>query len=196
MQPLSQVIRDAQNNDEQSLEFLVNHYRNLVRRECERYGLNGQADLSGSDLSQEVMMQVWMKLYQFRGGDSEEHTAQAFECWLKKTARSVLSNLYRSRSAQKRKPSEEMRPYDEAQPNDAAPKESPPTASSIFVRQENIERVRLAMAHLDERSREIVKLHVVDCLSFREIADKVSMNASQVRYAFHKACATMEPWLT
>lgn len=196
MQPLGQQIRDAQAGDAKAVEHLMIHYAGLVRRECERFGTIEQADMSGSDSSQEVLLQVWMKLYQFRGGDSEEHTVRAFENWLKSTARSVLTNLYRNRNALKRQPPDGIRAYDEAELMGGNPVETSPTASSIFVQQEDAERVQQAMEHcLDDKSREIVQRYIVNGESFKEIAEILSLKYEDVRRTFNLACQRLERWL-
>lgn len=197
MQPLSRIIQQAQEGDDAAFQYLMKIYFGLLRQECEQYGLNDHVDLSYSDCMQEILTQVWIKMPQFQGVEGEEDNKRVFEAWLRQVARSVVISLHRKRSAQKRKPAEEIQPYDEMMPTDAAPQDSPPTASSIFIRNENCERVRMAMDHcLDDLSREIVRLYIVDGLSFKEIADKISLSTNQVRYLFNKSCAVMERWLT
>ncbi len=196
MQPLIEVIRNAQAADMQAVEKLLNHYSHLIRQECERYGLGGQADLSGSDLSQEVSLQVWLRLYQFRGAESDEQTVRAFECWLRLTARSVIINLHRNRSAQKRKPDGDIQAFDEDNLGQAQPGRSTSTASSIYIRQEEIERMaEVFERRLDSLDREIVTRHVLLGETFRQIAQELSLDYDDVRRMFHAACTKLANWL-
>lgn len=196
MQPLIDVIRNAQAADMQAVEDLLSHYSRVVRQECDRYGLSGQADMSGSDLSQEVLLQVWLRLHQFRGSESEEHTVRAFECWLRLTARSVIINLHRSRNAQKRKPSEDILTLDENNLGGAHPIESTSTPSSIYIKQEEVERMAAVFAqHLNSVEREIVTRYVLLGETYRQIADAMSLDYDEVRRIFRTACAKLAKWL-
>ena len=197
MQPLRPIIRLAQDRDQAAFQYLMAKYVSLLRQECEQYGLNEHVDLSCSDFMQEILAQIWFKLPQFQGVEGEEDNRRVFEGWLRQVTKSVVISLKRSRSAQKRMPNEEIQTYDETLPADAAPQESEPTASSIFIRNESCERVRMAMEYcLNDVTRVIVELHIVDGLSFQEIGERVSLSTNQVRYQFHKACSEMERWLT
>lgn len=194
MPSLSELIRDAQLGNQVAAEILVLRYRRTIELECAHYNVAKHADLSQSDLVQEILLRVWVTIYQFRGGDDEEYTAAAFESWIRKNARSVLSNLYRSRSAQKRRPENGLQSLDEDLQGDPNPQPSP---SSIMVRVEEVERLKEAMNnYLDERTREILNRYVVDGQSFKSIAAEMSLTYDQVRYAFHEAHAKLERWLS
>ena len=145
------------------MESLVAQFSGVIRHECAKFGIRDDADLSQSDLMQEVYLQVWTKVYQFRGGEHDQQIALAFESWIRKTARSTLSNLYRNRDAQKRKPDQSIQSFDEGgQPyGRSRPHQSGP--SSIFVKIEEAERLRAAMDQcLDDQTKEIVNRYVVE----------------------------------
>lgn len=196
MPTLSQLIHCAQGGDVAAVEELMQRFQATIRYECSRFGLNNHADLSVSDLTQEVLLQVWVKLPQFKGSDDEEHTGRAFEVWLRKNARTALSNLHRNRTAQKRMPQQRIEPYlDDGQVLDRKRVE-PERASSVFRHQEDAERLKQAMAEcLDEQTRLIVHSYVVDGKTFKEIAEQLSLTYHQVRHAFDNACARLEKWL-
>ncbi|MEO8272262.1 MAG: sigma-70 family RNA polymerase sigma factor [Aureliella sp.] len=194
MPSLSELIREAQLGNQVAAEILVLRYRDTIEHECAHYNVTKYADLSQSDLVQEILLRVWVTIYQFRGGNEEESTAAAFESWIRKNARSVLSNLYRNRSAQKRVPENGLHPLDEDFQADPNPESSP---SSVMARAEEVERLKEAMnVYLDERTREIVNRHIVDGKAFKSIAAEMSLTYDQVRYAFHGAHAKLERWLS
>jgi RNA polymerase sigma factor (sigma-70 family) len=196
MLSLSQLIHDAQGGDAAAVEQLMERFRSTIRYECDHFGLHEHADLSVSDLTQEVLLQVWVKLPQFKGSDDEEHTGRAFVVWLRKNARTALSNLYRNRTAQKRMPQQPIESYrDDGQVQDRK-RDEPPQASSIVRHQEDAERLNQAIEEcLDERTRLIVRSYIVEGKTFKEIADQLSLTYHQVRHAFENACARLGRWL-
>ena len=194
MPSLSELIREAQLGNQVAAETLVQRYRSTIELECAHYNVAKHADLSHSDLVQEILIRIWVSIYQFRGGNEEETTAAAFESWIRKNARSVLSNLYRNRSAQKRAPENGLHSLDEDLQRDPNPQPSP---SSVVARVEEVERLNDAMNnYLDDRTREILNRHIVDGQSFKSIAAEMSLTYDQVRYAFHEAHAKLERWLS
>ncbi len=197
MQSLCQLIRDAQQGDTLAVEQLVSKFSGVIRYECSKFGNRGHADLSQSDLVQEVLLRVWTKIHQFKGGENDEQIALAFAIWIRRTAQSTLSNLYRGRETLKRKPDQPTQSFDEGghqyerfRPHQAGP-------SSIFVNDELAERLRAAMDQcLNDQTREIVKRRVIDGQSFRHISEQMLLTYDHVRNAFHSAQALMAKWLT
>ena len=171
-------------------------YRNSIEQECIAYQSLKGPDLSHSDLVQEVTVRVWEKITQFKGLDSaseEEFRNLRFEAWLRKTARSVLNNLYRDRRAQKRNAGIRIQTLDGNQ--DAAAVD--PTPSSILGQREEYSRVRqLLNERLDDVSRDVVLLHINDALTFQAIADQLGLTYDQVRHKYRAAMKQMENELT
>lgn len=197
MSNLSELIREARKGDASAVEALVTQFSGVIRQECTRYGLSDHPDLSHSDLVQEVLLRVWTKIHQFEGGGSDEQTAIALESWIRKTARSTLSNLYRGREAAKRKPDRPLQPFDEGGPQYGANRPHQAGPSSVFIKVEETKRLRAAMDHcLDAQTREIVNRHVVEGQSFKDISEQMSLKYDQVRSAFHTAHALLAKWLT
>ena len=196
MTSLSELIRAVQKGDTIAVEALVLQFSGVIRHECAKFGLRDHADLSHSDLVQEVLLRVWTKIHQFKGGENDEQIARAFESWIRRTARSTLSNLYRGRETHKRKPDQPTQSFDEGgqQYGRFRPHQSGP--SSIFAKDEEAERLRAAMNQcLDGQTKEIVNRHVVDGQSFRLISEQMSLTYDHVRNAFHCAQAQMAKWL-
>ncbi len=194
---LSESIRNAQRGDSVAVEALVARFSGIIRQECAKYGLRYHADWSQSDLAQEVLLRVWTKIHQFKGGEIDGQIAVAFESWIRKTARSTLSNLQRSRDALKRKPDQPTQSFDEVGHQYGVLRPHPAGPSSIFVRDEEAERVRAAMdQYLDDQATEIIKRHVVEGQSLKHISEQMSLTYDQVRYSFQAAQALISKWLT
>jgi RNA polymerase sigma-70 factor (ECF subfamily) len=62
-----------------------------------------------------------------------------------------------------------------------------PLPDEQIVRWEGIGLVRLSLATLDERSREIVRLKFNDDLSYKEISERTGLTISNVGYLLHHA---------
>ena len=60
-----------------------------------------------------------------------------------------------------------------------------------IIRLEGIGLVRIILAALDERSREVVKLKFHDELSYKEIAARMNLTSSHVGFILHHALKTI-----
>lgn len=193
MDSLKELIKSARAGDSISVEALVEKYSYTIRHECCKYALHLPADLSLADLVQEVWFRVWTKLPQFKGDELEGDTALIFEGWMRKTARSVLNDLYRNRSAQKRMPEEAIQYFDEAAnayQNYRAHEAGP---SSIFAKDEDAQRLHDAMIrYCDSNTLDIVNRYISEGQSFKQIAESTGQTYEQVRYAFHTAMEELE----
>ncbi len=192
MVPLSELIKGAQAGDSASVELLVNRFTPLIETECRRFRLFQHPDWSHSDLFQEVCLQLWTKIGQFQGVEHGQTTV-VFEQWLRKTAHSVLTNTLRHQTAKKRMPEGGHRPLEDAARNPARDHHRERTASSVIAGQEEAQRIQAAMEnHLDEQTRQILKLRIVEGLSMREIAARLSLTYDQTRYRFQIGIAELE----
>lgn len=197
MPSLCELIRGVRNGDAIAVETLVNRFSGSIRQECAKYGLSKHPDWSHSDLEQEVLLRVWMKIDQFKGAEQEEYAALAFEGWVRKTARSVLSNLQRDRNARKRMPEDGIGTFDEATQDYHHNHNRQRRPSSILARDEEVQRMREAMdRYLDARDREILNRYIVEGHSLKQISVQLSLTYDQVRYAFHAALTELEKRLT
>lgn len=181
---LRDLIRAAQAGDVGAIEGLVARFSGLIHKECGKYGVWQNPEWSHSDQLQEVIFRVWTKIEQFNGTE-HEHVAPMFEQWVRVTCQSVLKNLYRARSAKKRKPEGKIEAFDEVT-QDFVNRKGDKTPSSIFSANEDIERLNVAMEEqLDDQGREILNLRVVEGLSLKEISERLSLTYEQVRYRYH-----------
>jgi RNA polymerase sigma factor (sigma-70 family) len=171
-------------------------YRSSIEQECLAYQSLQSPESSYSDLVQEVALRVWERIAQFKGleaaGD-ESFRNLRFEAWLRKTARSILNNLYRERRTLKRSAASPVQSIDLIQ-DVAAASQSP---SSIFGHIEEHLRVRSVLNEkLDGVSREVVLLHISKDFTFQAIADQLGMTYDQVRHKYRAAMKQMENELT
>ena len=192
MSELNDVIRQAQEGDPDAMEVLVKRFGRSIESECDKYGIWQNPELSHSDLYQEVVVRVWTKIDQFNG-IKEKNTELIFDQWIRKTAKSVLSNLNRHRNAKKRNPQEAKLPFDDAAQQKFRNKETDKTASSIYRVNEDIERLNDVMdQHLDDEAKEILNLRVVEGLSLKQISERLKLTYDQVRYKYQISLAELE----
>ena len=103
--------------------------------------------------------------------------------WLYRTVHNLALN--HRRDADKVVP---FQPVAEDAPNPAT--EGPDPAllpDEQLLRWEGIGLVRLSLAALDERSREVVRLKYAEDLSYREIAERIGLDSGHVGYLLHHA---------
>ena len=194
MQTLREILRGAQAGDAEAIETLVMRFSGLIQRECAKYGIWQHPDWSHSDLIQEVVFRVWTKIDQFKGTE-HEHASAMFDQWVRITSQSVLKNLHRSRTAKKRNPENQIQQIDESN-QVFAQKNRDQTASAIYSTKEQVERLNTAMDQcLNDECQNIVNLRVVEGLSLKEIAERLSMTYEQVRYKFKTSLETLEKGL-
>jgi RNA polymerase sigma-70 factor (ECF subfamily) len=112
--------------------------------------------------------------------------------WLYRTVHNLALN--HRRDAEKIVP---FQPSAEEAPNPAT--EGPDPAllpDEQLLRWEGIGLVRLSLAALDDRSREVVRLKYAEDLSYREIAARTGLECGHVGYLLHHALKTLAAELT
>jgi RNA polymerase sigma-70 factor (ECF subfamily) len=66
-----------------------------------------------------------------------------------------------------------------------------PLPDEQIIRWEGIGLVRLSLAALDERSRELVRLKFDEDLSYKQISERTGLSVSHVGYLLHHALKTI-----
>jgi RNA polymerase sigma factor (sigma-70 family) len=84
---------------------------------------------------------------------------------------------------------------DESHPSHLSPEshsaDETPLPDAQIIRLENIGLVRLSLAALDERSRELIRLKFNEDLSYAEISARTGLKAGHVGYLLHHALKTI-----
>ena len=145
------------------------------------YGLRLTGELG---LAEDVVQEAFMKLHlQFK--DVREPRR-----WLYRTVHNLALN--RRRQAAKMvslnsSPSAE----NENAPVTADTADPAPLPDEQIARMEGIGQVRLSLAALDDRSRELIRLKFTDELSYRDISARTGISVSNVGYILHHALKTI-----
>jgi RNA polymerase sigma-70 factor (ECF subfamily) len=153
-----ETVAACQRGDRQAFDHLVERYQRDVYRLCYRYvGRHEDAN----DLAQEVFLRAWRSIGRFRG-DS------AFSTWLYRIGVNACLN-YR---ALKRVPTQEL------------PEALPDPDRGALARAEDeddVRRVRAAVARLPEKQRATVILKVYHDLSHEEVASVLGSSVGTVK---------------
>jgi len=141
------------------------------------YALRLSGDLSAAE---DLVQEAFMKL--------QTHFAEVREPrrWLYRTVHNLALN--RRRDGRKIVPMEAGRPGETGQGDAADPA---PLPDEQLVRMEGIGLVRLTLASLDERSRELIRLKFTENLSYKEMSGRTGLTTGNVGYILHCALKSM-----
>ncbi|HTY88035.1 MAG TPA: RNA polymerase sigma factor [Candidatus Acidoferrum sp.] len=132
-------------------------------------------------LAEDVVQEAFMKLH------AQFESVAKPRAWLYRTVRNLALN--RRRDAQKTVP---LEPAGENE-NSAAAETADPALlpDEQIIRLEGIGLVRISLAALDERSRELVRLKFNDELSYKDIAARLGLTTVNVGFILHRALKTI-----
>ena len=186
-----ELIELAKTGDATALSALVDHFNHIVEAECYRHnGLFG-AEISRSDLGQEIWLRVWSKLDTFHGNPEPATTLYQFKSWLRTTARNVILCELDKWTAQKRKHSKPVARIDDQLGDRLI--DDIATASLIASGKEDRARIQQAIDNLsDENTRQIVKLRFFEGHTIQQIADETQLSYDQIRHRLNQALKHLE----
>ena len=171
----SELVGQARSGDRGAVERLVARHHAVVFRFL--LGFLKDEDRA-ADVTQDTFVKALDRLGGFRG-DS------AFRTWLLAIARNEALGMLRS---QGRRREDEL-----ADAEELASSELP--ADARAVRDDEVRRVRAALARLPEKQRLSVSLRLFDGLSFREVAAATGSNEGAARVNYHYGISRIREWL-
>ena len=131
--------------------------------------------------AEDVVQEAFMKLHaQFEQVDKPRP-------WLYRTVHNLALN--QRRAAGKTVSLEPPSDSENSSPTEPADTALPPDAQML--RLEGIGLVRISLAALDERSRELVRLKFHDDLSYKDIAARTGLSTGNVGFILHHALKTI-----
>jgi uncharacterized protein len=175
------LVERARAGDLPALAQLLERHRPQLRRLCRQ--LLVDPDLS-DDIVQEAMIVAILDLDRLR----EPHR---FGAWLAGIARNLSRRQHRRAARAAWSWEAAIGGSLAGEPIDTAPGPEEST-----VRAEAARSVRRAIAALPDGQRHAVRLHYLDELSYREVADKLGIDVGAVKARLHRARTTLRPALT
>src|SRR5438874_1141158 len=130
--------------------------------------------------AEDVVQEAFMRLH------AQFEQVQEPRRWLYRTVHNLALN--QRRQSGKIVPLERTDKGDEGNADASDPE---PLPDEQIVRWEGIGLVRLSLAALDERSREVVRLKFDEDLSYKEISERTGLTVSHVGYLLHHALKTI-----
>ena len=128
-------------------------------------------------MAEDLVQEAFMKLH------AQFEAVREPRRWLYRTVHNLALN-YRRDSA-KLIPLQPQR--DEADAPAAEAADPQPLPDEQIARLEGIGLVRLSLAALDDRSRELIRLKFNEDLSYKEIAERMNLKSGHVGYLLHRA---------
>ncbi len=192
------LVRRAQAGDRASLDRLLETFRPQMERIAREYSDPADSVESVSDLIQEAQLRAWQRVAQFRGGANGSQTEPMFQAWIGQIVRTVALNLIEARNRQRRRPPggglQRLGGSSESSGAGAAePPGSESTPSAQARKGEEFQIIQQALEKVpDEVGREIVRLRVLEEISFQEIADRLDLTYDQVRERYHATLRKLE----
>ena len=199
------LVRQAKAGDSVARTELLEQFRPCVVQICRETSIRGGADISTSDLTQEVWLRVLEKLEQFHGSEDDQQTAAMFFNWVRVTARGVVLNLLEARNAQCRTPPGPLVWLDAAGGDGStldyrtglSPQSNDATASEIAMAGEEAKQISDAIASLTEKlDREIITSRFYSGDSLKQIAERLGISYDKARERFHDALTQLEQQLS
>lgn len=142
------------------------------------YGLRLTGEIG---LAEDVVQEAFMKLH------AQFDQVRAPRRWLYRTVHNAALNL-RRQSAR----TVSLHQSAESDFSPAADLADPaPMPDEQIIRWEGIGQVRLSLAALDDRSRELIRLKFTDELSYKDISVRTGLTVGNVGYILHHALKTI-----
>ena len=180
MEEFETLLNAAQQSDPDAIRAIMGAFRSIVQSVCHEFDMDDGGDLSRSDLVQTVWTKVLTQLPTFEVRDAHGAAAQ-FRSWLKTTAKRALSDLFRARTAKKRRP-KRLERMDGSEP--IAQGDSPSQAAAGA---ELADHIAAALEQLDAESQSLVKMAFYDQMSLYAIAEELGLTYSQCRTRLGRA---------
>jgi len=142
--------------------------------------------VSEEDVLQEALLEACRSYPAFRPDGPD-----AFRRWLFSIAENRIKDLHKYHTAQRRHPRREA-PTDSERAMLDRLTAGIPTPSSNFRRKELVELLTGGISRLPEPEREVLELHALEDLSFREIADRTGRSEGSAATLYARALLALK----
>jgi len=167
------LVARARRGNHEAFEDLVARYQGRIYRLAMRMSHNAE---DAEEITQEAFLHAYRSLGTFEG-------QARFGTWLYRIA---MNEALMRRRASRRRPSVSLEDLS-ARTGDAFLASRSTGADELVGEKGLVQRVREAMAHLDEAHRAALVLHDLEELSSEEAADILGVSADTVRQRAHRA---------
>ncbi len=177
-----EFVRRLQENDPEAYEELIENYADMVYRIAYRI-LQDPHD--AEDAMQETFLTVYRRINSFRGESK-------FSTWLYRLATNVALDMIRARQ---RKQGRDVVWDDSEEEGAPLPDTFTPLPEELLLRQEAIDLLEEAIAHLSPKLRTALVLYELEGLPMREVAEILGISESAAKVRVHRARAQLQKYL-
>ena len=183
---IERLVKMSAEGNEQAFAQLVSIFEDSVFNMAMYITQNREDAL---DVSQEVFLKLWRTLGSFRGECS-------IKSYLMKLTKNASLDLKRRASyRQTVSLTVENDEGEESQLDLPDPSEDA-NPEAAYLRREKIEKVRRAIAMLDEDYRQVIVMREINGMSYREISDALGINEGTVKSRISRARESLKKFLT
>jgi RNA polymerase sigma-70 factor (ECF subfamily) len=136
-------------------------------------------------IAEDLVQEAFMKLH------AQFDEVREPRRWLYRTVHNMALNHRRKSSKTVSLAPASDDPYSSYHSHESHSANETPLPDAQIIRLENIGQVRLSLAALDERSREVVRLKFHEDLSYAEIGARMGLKTGHVGYLLHHALKTI-----
>lgn len=159
MEDLPEILARAQNGDKEAFGLLYNEYQRKIYRYC---AVNLYKSDLAQDVCQETFIRAWKSLPKFK-----EKDGGTFQAYLFRIARNLIIDISR------KKKEFSLAAYTEV--------ESEENHEERLEKENEIEKIKHALAELEEKERQIIILRYFEDLSHNEIARIIGIKEGALR---------------
>ena len=145
-----------------------------------------RARVAEEDVLQETLLEACRSYKGFREGGPD-----SFRRWLFSIAENRIKDLHKYHAAQRRHPAREA-PTDSERAMLDRLTAGVPTPSSTVRRKELVDLLTGGISALPEAEREVVRLHAIEDLSFREIGERLGRSEASAAALYAKALVALK----
>ena len=191
-----ELLSRAQAGDRAAMDSLFEATRPYMLQVARTYA---DPDESASDLIQDAALRAWQAVGDFRGADADDETHTMFMAWIIRIVHRVGLNAVRDRQAKRRAPTQTIVSLDPAgasessfdHPMEPAANESSPSVNLARAEQRQIIQ-HVLESSLNDEDRTIVRLRFFDCLSLRQISERLQVSYDRVRERYAASMRKLE----
>ncbi len=172
----NEIIEKLQSGDEETFKAVVEKYQRYVLNTCFRF-VNSEE--TAEDLAQEVFIQVFISIRDFRGGSK-------LSTWIYRIA--VTKSLDHLKKLRRKKRFAVIkRLFGEDEMEEQIPSNDETNPEKDLDNKERLKILNMALDNLPENQRIAFTLSKYDEMSYKEIADILGTTVSAVESLIHRA---------
>ena len=196
------LLRRAQKGDAQAWNELATEFRRLLLDVAAKVLGPGWQGQSFEDVAHDAIIRARTYLPGYHGAERPEEERRVFTAWIEKIAHSEAINHQLKKQTQGRSPGaplQSLTPARNSDPSDSgvvvSVADSIASPSVMVMENERKVRIEAALAALEPKHQQVVRLLIFEGLKMRETAEQIGCDEKTVRKRFNAALKQLGPKL-